>query len=203
MTTLVLGRLSRLSSSSKVAADQADALIPLLLKKVTPIGEPATAFVGTNVAGNLSLYIHRAPTLKTSYRVLGLVTFGAGLASTALAAYSKSDATRVAIAALGVIVGVVTHLIQIWRPAERSGAYYRARKALNGECWAYLEDGGIYEHLAGDRHAQFLKFQAQVTAIESAAAALDEQAEPTAAAPAPPTDPPPPPDEAAPDGAAK
>lgn len=173
-----------LTGSAGIADDEARALIPLLVAKVKAggAGDGAVAFIEANLKGNLRLFTRRAPRLKMYYRSFGLLTFACGLTSTALAAFSKATAVRIVIAVLGVLVGVITHLLQVWRPAERSGAYYRARAHLLREGWCYLDNAGVYQLLADHPTEQFLKFQSQVIAIESVAAALDEQAEPVSAA---------------------
>lgn len=78
--------------------------------------------------------------------------------------------------ALGLVVGLLAQVLQIWRPSERSVAYYHARASLLHEGWDFVYDDGFYAPHKKDPLRQFSLFREQVLRIESAAAA-DEQTE--------------------------
>ncbi|HEX8054755.1 MAG TPA: DUF4231 domain-containing protein [Thermoleophilaceae bacterium] len=112
------------------------------------------------------------PAFGKSATALGVATIGAGLASSAITTASGGDWATVVVASLGIIVGVLATINQIWRPSERSVARYQAAFALRREGWAYLQDRGRYERVAPeDRLPAFID---EVTRIHRAVELVDE-----------------------------
>jgi hypothetical protein len=78
--------------------------------------------------------------------MLSLATIAAGLASSVLAS-ATSHPSKLAIGILGLVVGVLTAVNQIWNPSKRSGTRFQAAYALRREGWDFVNDRGRYAKL--------------------------------------------------------
>jgi hypothetical protein len=89
------------------------------------------------------------PDYSKAFNALSILTISAGLASSALAG-AMGNAPRLAIAILGLVVGVLAAVNRIWNPAQRSVARYQAAYALRREGWDFVHDRGRYARLPPD-----------------------------------------------------
>jgi hypothetical protein len=174
-------------SSALVSRQEVDAIIPLLERKLREDGvvnddgsvsEYAKKFVTESLAPNLRMYVRKAPWYKNRYRWMASTIITAGLLTSALGAVAKnskdlSSAATYGIIILGILIGVLSHWLQIWKPSERAVAFYHARTALRHEIWDFLTDEGIYEKPDGKR--RFTTLVRQVMKIETDATVIDEQ----------------------------
>ena len=192
MPTVLKRKTSRQDpkSSSASGRQEVTALIPLLKKKLTEDrsvdNEYADAFLRDSLVPHLQLYVRKAPWYKNRYRWMASLIITFGLVSSALGAVAKgskglSTAGSWGVIILGVLIGILSHWLQIWRPSERSVAYYHARTALRHEIWDFLTDGGVYAQL--DANKRFPTFVRQVLKYETQATVIDEQTD-VAATPA-------------------
>jgi hypothetical protein len=152
------------------------------VKKAGPLDGPGESFLTVNLAPRLRLYVRVAPKLKVRYRTLAFFVAACGLASSVIAGAGNvsgdtASVFRYVVIALGLAVGLFTQLLQIWRPAERSVAYYHARASLPHEGWDFVYDDGVYAPHKSAPVRQFALFREQVLRVEAAAAAMDEQTE--------------------------
>jgi hypothetical protein len=83
------------------------------------------------------------PRFGRAATLIGVGTIAAGLASSTIANVSNSP-SALWLGVLGLVVGVLGAVNQIWRPGERSVARYQAAFALRREGWNYLRDRGRY-----------------------------------------------------------
>lgn len=113
------------------------------------------------------------PAFGKTATAIGVATIGAGLGSSALATTSGNGATG-AVAVLGIVVGVLSAINQIWRPSQRSVARYQAAFALRREGWDFLNDRGRYERL--DPEARLATFIDEVARVHRAVESIDEAA---------------------------
>lgn len=116
------------------------------------------------------------PTFGKAATAIGVTTIGAGLASSAAASAWGDDAT-VLVAGLGILVGLLTAVNQIWRPSQRSVARYQAAFALRREGWDFVQDSGRYSRLAPDVQVQ--TFVEEVNRIHRAVESIDEATSPS------------------------
>jgi hypothetical protein len=117
-----------------------------------------------------------APAYGKSATLIGAGTIGAGLGSSALASFSDDVATT-AVAVLGIVVGLLGAITQIWRPAQRSVTRYQAAFSLRREGWDFLQDRGRYERLKPEhRLAAFID---EVNRIHRAVEQVDEATSPS------------------------
>jgi len=118
------------------------------------------------------------PSFGKAATAIGVATIGAGLASSALATTTGNGATEL-VAVLGIGVGVLTAINQIWRPSQRSVARYQAAYALRREGWDFLQDRGRYERLeSSQRLGAFID---EVSRIHRGVESVDEAASPAQA----------------------
>lgn len=174
-------------SSASVSRQEARALIPLFRHKLEKDGlvntdgtlfDYAEAFVKESLVPHLHLYVQKAPWYKNRYRWMAslIITFGllsSGLGAVTRGSSSLSTAASYGVIVLGILIGVLSHWLQIWKPSERAVAFYHARTALRHEIWDYLTDEGVYRQLEG--RERFSAFMGQVIKIETAATVIDEQ----------------------------
>jgi hypothetical protein len=113
------------------------------------------------------------PAFGKSATAIGVGTIGAGLLSSALSTVEGSGAAA-SVLALGVIVGVLGYINQIWRPAQRSVTRYQSAFALRREGWDFLYERGRYEGLAEDKSLAL--FIDEVARIHRAVELVDETA---------------------------
>jgi hypothetical protein len=116
------------------------------------------------------------PAFGKAATALGVATIGAGLGSSALATASGDSAT-IGVAVLGIVVGVLGGINQIWRPSQRSVARYQAAFALRREGWDFAQDRGRYERL--DPQVRVAAFIDEVTRIHRAVESVDEATSPS------------------------
>lgn len=115
------------------------------------------------------------PAFGKAATAIGVTTIGAGLASSALAS-AGGTGTKALVASLGILVGVLAAVNQIWRPSQRSVARYQAAFALRREGWDFLQDRGRYAVIdSGGRLGAFVD---EVTRIHRAVESVDEASSP-------------------------
>jgi hypothetical protein len=105
------------------------------------------AWVRYRFLGPLDLDAKAGPSYGGAASLLGVATIGAGLASSTIAGVGDGVWADATIGALGVTVGVLTAINQIWRPGTRSVARYQSAFGLRREGWDYVHDRGRYENL--------------------------------------------------------
>lgn len=116
------------------------------------------------------------PAFGKASTAIGVTTIGAGLGSSAAAGAWGDDAT-LPVAALGILVGILTAINQIWRPSQRSIARYQAAFALRREGWDFVQDRGRYERLKPEVRLGALVDE--VTRIHRAVESVDEASSPS------------------------
>jgi hypothetical protein len=166
------------------AAREVDAVIPLLERKLRQngmVGEDsdyAKKFITESLGPHFHLYVQEAPWYKNRYRWMASAIITFGFLSSALGAVTKNSkslgtAASYGVIVLGILIGVLSHWLQIWKPSERAVAFYHARTALRTEIWDFLTDDGVYGQLEGKQ--RFPAFVRHVLKIENAATVIDEQ----------------------------
>jgi hypothetical protein len=95
----------------------------------------------------LELNARAAPRFGGAATAIGVIIIGAGLASTTIAGATDERWSTFVIGGLGILVGVLGAINQIWRPGARSVSRYHAAFGLRREGWDYLNDQARYEGL--------------------------------------------------------
>ena len=78
---------------------------------------------------------------------------------------------------LGILVGVLTTINQVWGPSQRSVARYQAAYALRREGWNFLHERGRYETLPDEQ--KLGAFIDEVNRIHDAVESIDASSQPS------------------------
>ena len=143
-----------------------DVLAEMLTKKASESAtgsednvEVRVNFIEHEVRRSLSEYLGSGPWLGRAFTLLSLLSITAGLLSATVASWSSpvTDGQRRFIAILGVVVGVLGAVLQIWKPGQKSVAMNRSGEALYYEGWDYLTRLGRYadDKTSGDKWPLF------------------------------------------------
>jgi hypothetical protein len=109
-----------------------------------------TDFVEYRFVAPLEANAWGGPAYGRAFTAISVATIAAGLFSSSIAAvFDRPSAAAIAI--LGLAVGVLTAINQLWKPAQRSGARYQAAYALRREGWDFVNGRGRYAQLDEDR----------------------------------------------------
>ena len=114
------------------------------------------------------------PSFGRASTALAVMTAAAGLAASALTGLGN-DWEEVVIV-LGILVGVLTTINQVWGPSQRSVARYQAAYALRREGWNFLHDRGRYETLTPEQRLG--AFMDEVNRIHDAVESIDASSQP-------------------------
>lgn len=125
---------------------EAQALSELILARHGSPGPEHEVFVRERVFRRLNWYGARGRLTATLHGLVALAIIAAGLTSSGIAALSAEfPLSKMTVMVLGVLVGVLTGVIQVWKPTQRAGNYYWAENELRNEGWRYVHSRGQYE----------------------------------------------------------
>jgi len=138
--------------------------------------DPFVAFVRLRFEEPLRANAFGGPAYGRAFTAMSVATIAAGLTSSSIVTASSgeplSGSTTVAVASLGILVGVLAAIVQLWKPAQRSVARYRAAYASRREGWDYIHDLGRYEGLSVSEGRK--AFMTQINSIHQGVESIDE-----------------------------
>jgi hypothetical protein len=159
-------------------AHEASTLRALILARLGQPNEAQLAFVHLRFVRRLEWYGARGRLLVVFHSGIVLATIAAGLLTSGVTALAKDKGGTLSfwslvVIALGVAVGLLTGLTQIWRPGQRSASYNLGERELRDEGWCFVHARGKYESLHYPDQA-WAAFVDAVREIEGRATALDQ-----------------------------
>jgi Protein of unknown function (DUF4231) len=97
------------------------------------------AFIECRFRYPMDAYRARSHIQATLYTVLNLTVAAGGLATAAIVtAGGDTGGWKIAVAVIGLVVGVLSVINQIRRPGQRNAVYARTWAALRTEGWEYV-----------------------------------------------------------------
>jgi hypothetical protein len=184
--------------SDEEAGEGADARAepPANLKAITPSG--LADWVAFRFQFPLTDSVKRGKHHRRLLLSLGMGISGAGLAASLLAVLGGNGQWGVAgsgtvsvwallAAAAGVLVGVLTAISQILKPAQRSVASYQLTHTLRHEGWDYVSGRGQYRGRTGPQALDLFidevnRIQRTVEAIDESTVEMAHESKPTSEA---------------------
>jgi hypothetical protein len=149
------------------------------LSRITPW---QLEFIYHRFSSRIRWYARAAPSLSFWYTLIALLVVASGLLTSGLTAIQQAASERAqddsilpyVVIGLGVAIGVLTGLSQVWKPAQKSVSYYAGQHDLRQEGWDFVNKRGRYR-TKDYPEAAFAVFVDAVTAIERRALAVDLQ----------------------------
>ena len=153
---------------------EAQELCRLILDRLDPPNDAQAAFLQARFGRRLEWFGARGRLIVSLHTLLALVIVAAGLLTSGITALEDQQLTAwsYVVIGLGVLVGVFTGLMQIWRPSERSVSYLTAERQLRDEGWRFVQRRGRYEHCESSAEA-WDAFVDAVQEIEGHATTVD------------------------------
>jgi hypothetical protein len=136
--------------------------------------DPYTAFLRYRFAAQLRNYRRWGGPYAFIFIVFSLGVIVFGLASSGIAAgWDQAHWARWSILVLGVLIGGVTAINQLWKPGEKGVGRTRGAHLLCREGWDFIHDRGRYKEIDDPREA-WGTFVDQVERVSSEVTAVDE-----------------------------
>lgn len=128
-------------------SDEAGELCSLILERLEEPDEAQAVFVRRQFRRRLEWFGARGRLTVSLHTAVALLIVAAGLSMSGVTAIEDKhlNGWSYFVIVLGVVVGVLTGLLQIWRPSERSVSYLTAERELRDEGWRFVQQRGRYE----------------------------------------------------------